>query len=151
LLSGAVTAAARATGHYISFAVTGFMMILVNIYIFYCARTKRKRAKTFTQKYGPLMLTILAALFIMADLTRHVLQDLKVWKEGPWPGSSQYRSGCPHENVTCLSAVGVVFTIIFTYTGFILLFIGTMWNANLVAKLREIRQQWIQLRQGRSK
>jgi len=122
-------------------------MILVNIYIFYCARTKRRGR--FSHKYGPLMLTILAALFIMADLTRHVLQDLKIWKEGPFPGSSQYRPHCPHENVSCLSPIGVVFTIIFTYTGFILLFIGTMWNANLVHKLKEIRRQWRLLRQGR--
>ncbi len=65
-------------------------------------------------------------------------------------GSSQYRANCPHENVTCLSAVGVVFTIIFTYTGFILLFIGTMWNANIVAKLKQIRKQWRLLRQQKS-
>jgi len=150
LVSGAVTAAARATGHYISFAITGFMMILVNIYMIYCLRTKRKKG-TFFHRYGPLILTVLAALFVMADLTRHVLQDLKVWKEGPWPGSSQYRSDCPHENVSCLSPVGVVFTIIFTYTGFILLFIGTMWNANIVSKLKQIRKQWRKLRQQGTK
>jgi len=126
-------------------------MICVNMYMLYCARTKRKRSKSFIHKYGPVLLTTLAALFIMADLTRHILQDLKVWKEGPWPGSSQYRSNCPHENVTCSSEVGVVFTIIFTYTGFILLFIGTMWNANLLTKLKEIRRQWKVLRERGSK
>lgn len=65
-------------------------------------------------------------------------------------GSSQYRSDCPHENISCLSVIGVLFTIVATYSGFILLFIGTMWNANLVAKLRKIKAHWHRLRNGKS-
>uniref|UniRef100_A0A7S0E7G1 Uncharacterized protein n=1 Tax=Hanusia phi TaxID=3032 RepID=A0A7S0E7G1_9CRYP len=37
----------------------------------------------------------MAALLILGDNVRHVLQDLDVWPAGPWPGSSQYVSNCP--------------------------------------------------------
>jgi len=143
LLSGAVTAAARSLGHYISCGVTGTMMIGVNIYIFYKCR---QRKGSHWKKYGPLYFTIIAAFLIMADLIRHVLQDVNIWKSGPWPGSSEYRDGCETENITCLTVLGVFFTIVSTYLGFIFLFIGTMWNANLLQKLRQIRRQWQALR-----
>jgi len=145
LLSGAVTSAARSMGHYISLSITGTMMIALNAYMMYCAITKRKKLP-FTQKFGPFMLTVVAGLLILADLLRHVLQDTNIWKAGPWPGSSEYRSGCEEENVTCLSAVGWIFTIACTYSGFILLFWGTMWNANLLGKLKQIKKQWQALR-----
>jgi len=102
----------------------------------------------------------------MADLVRHVLQDTGVWKEcnrAPdviWDSSCNWASnqfkcselpkvGCvpsSHENMAHLSYIGVLFTICFTYIGFALLFIGVLWNANIVKKLKEIRQQWIELR-----
>jgi len=82
----------------------------------------------------------------MADLMRHVLQDVGWWPSGQFPGSSEYRSGCEDENMSCLSLVGWLFTVVFTYAGFLLLFIGTMWNANIISKLKEIRKQWQQLR-----
>jgi len=122
------------------------MMIGVNLYIVYCCEKKRK-GQSVWNKYGPLVFTVVAALLIMADLTRHLLQDLNVWPSGPWPGSSQYRADCPIETVRCLSVVGVFFTIIATYLGFILLFIGTMWNANIMTKLKQIKMKWTQLRQ----
>jgi len=143
LLSGAVTAAARSLGHYISFAVTLSMMIGVNAYIFH---KSRQRKGTFFHKRGPLCFTILAALLIMMDLTRHVLQDLNYWKSGPFPGSSEYRPGCEQENMECLSVLGVFFTVIATYGGFVCLFIGTMWNANILQKLKQIKRQWSALR-----
>jgi len=143
LLSGAVTAAARSLGHYISCGVTATMMIGVNVYIGYKCR---QRKGSHWNRYGPLYFTIVAALLIMADLFRHVLQDVNVWKSGPFPGSSEYRDGCEQENIKCLSILGVFFTIIATYLGFILLFIGTMWNANLLQKLKQIRKQWRALR-----
>lgn len=53
------------------------------------------------------------------------------------------------EGMLHLSPMGVLFTIVFTYTGFILLAIGTMWNANLTTKLSSLKEKWRQLR-GRS-
>jgi len=143
LLSGTVTAAARSLGHYISFGITLAMMIAVSAYMFYCARTKRVGMK---YQYHPFIITVVASFLIMADLTRHVLQDLDIWPAGDFPGSSQYRSGCDEENITCLSIIGWLFTIVFTYTGFILLFWGTMWNANLLEKLKSIKRQWKEIR-----
>jgi len=143
LLSGAVTAAARSLGHYISFGVTLSMMLGINAYIAYKSRT---RTGPHWNKYGPLYFTSIAAVLIMSDLLRHVLQDLNIWKSGPFPGSSQYRDGCTEENISCLSVLGVFFTIIATYSGFICLFIGTMWNANIHKKLKQIRKQWQTLR-----
>jgi len=148
LLSGVVTAAARSLGHYISFGITLSMMIGVNCYIGYKSRQRKGK---FFYKYGPLFLTIAAALLIMADLTRHVLQDVNIWPSGPWPGSSEYRNGCNEETVRCLSVLGIFFTIIATYSGFICLFIGTMWNANIIAKFRQVRKQWNALRAGAKK
>lgn len=122
-------------------------MLAVNGYMLHCALKKRKRM-TFWKKWGPFMLTFAAMFLILADLLRHVLQDTNVWPEGPWPGSSEYRSNCPKENVTCLSAVGWIFTIICTYTGFVLLFIGTMWNANFVQKIKQVKEEWKRLRKA---
>jgi len=145
LLSGAVTTAARSMGHYISLSITGAMMIALNGYMLRCAIQRRKKMPFF-QKFGPFLLCVVAALLILADLMRHVLQDVNIWKAGPWPGSSEYRPGCNEENITCLSAIGWIFTIVCTYSGFILLFWGTMWNANLLQKLRDIKKQWQALR-----
>jgi hypothetical protein len=33
-----------------------------------------------------------------------------------------------------------------TYSGFAMLIIGTLWNANFMDKLREIRDKWRELR-----
>ena len=46
------------------------------------------------------------------------------------------------ENMRHLSPLGVCFTLVFTYAGFVLLAIGTLWNASIVSKLGEIRRQW---------
>ena len=39
------------------------------------------------------------------------------------------------ENIHHLSFIGVLFTICFTYTGFVLLAVGTLWNADIIHKL----------------
>jgi len=138
-----VTTLARSLGHYISSTITLAMMMGI---IAYTAYKSSSRRGTHWQIFGPTYLTTLAACFLMADLVRHVLQDVGWWPNGPWPGSSEYRSGCEAENMSCLSFTGWLFTVIFTYTGFILLFIGSMWNANIVSKFKEIRTRWRELR-----
>lgn len=165
LISGTVTAGARKLGHWISFGITLFMMGLVNGFIFYTVKN-RSRSRGFCHYWGPFILTLCCVPLIMADLFRHVLQDIDVWKEcdrAPdviWDSSCNWASnqfkcselpsvGCvpnSHENMAHLSYIGVLFTICFTYCGFALLFIGVLWNANIVKKLKEIKQQWIELR-----
>jgi len=144
LLSGVASAAARTLGHYISFGITLTMMVLVNIYIGYKSSKRKGRV---LRKYGPLFCTLIAGCLIMLDLTRHCLADLKIWTATSYPiGSAEYRPGCTAQNITCLSVLGIFFTIIATYTGFIFLFIGTMWSANLLQKLKQIKQQWSVIR-----
>jgi len=144
LIGGTVTAAARSTGHTISFVVTLVIMIALVIYIRY---TAKNRYGSHCQVYGPTYLCIVAALMIMADLTRHVLQDADVWAAGPWPGSSQYRPDCEEETFRCLSAVGWIFTFALTYGGFATLFIGTLWKASICDKLADFKAKRRELRQ----
>lgn len=50
-----------------------------------------------------------------------------------------YKPGC-HVNgpikFRCLSLVGWLFTIVFTYTGFACLVVGTFWSANMGIKFK---------------
>jgi len=180
----------RHLGHYISFGVNLVMFAFVCVFIVREA-SRRKNMPSHWLRYGPSYLAVAAALLIMADQTRHVLQDTGVWHSGAWPGSSQYLDDCdqtvvsvPASNCTvnsdcgavpcgthghfavingstcrscdvgagacvesaesfgCLSAVGWVFTVLFTYTGFGLFFFASFWNANLVGKLRAIAVKW---------
>lgn len=64
----------------------------------------------------------------------------------PAPGSSEYRAGCPTETMACLSVVGWLFTITFTYLGFFFLAFATMWNAHIVTHLKHIAEKWRELR-----
>jgi len=145
IVGGTVTAAARQTGHYISFAVTLAMMLGLTAYIYYHSRS---RYGTHWHKYGPTYITILSTLLVMADLTRHVLADLGWWTESQ--GAGEYKSGCGHEDIGCLSTTGILFTIVFTYTGFILLAVATLWNANICEKMKDIKAEWKRLRGQRS-
>lgn len=51
-----------------------------------------------------------------------------------------------NEKMRCLTTLGAFTTLVCTYTGFILLAVGTMWNANLVSKLKDARDKWRELR-----
>lgn len=141
LVGGTVTASARSLGHYISFGLTLFMMAAITGYTFYTSKRRRRGNHLF--QYGPTYILLMASVLVMADLVRHVMQNLEWW---PAPSSSQYKPGCHDENFSCLSAVGWVFTVFCTYTGFTLLIVGTMWNADLIGKLSAIREQWRELR-----
>jgi len=55
--------------------------------------------------------------------------------------------GChSDERWSCMGATGMLFTTAFTYVGFGMLAVGSMWSANLCGKLREVKAQWKQLR-----
>jgi len=117
----------------------------------YVALHARSRYGTHSQKFGPTYLTVAASFLVMADLTRHVVEDLGWWPErlpNGW-GAGEYRQDCPQEEIHCLSVVGVLFTMVFTYLGFLMLLVGTLWNANIVARLKEIRAHWRSLRSGK--
>jgi len=114
--------------------------------VIYIRYTAKYRCGSHMKTYGPTYLALAAALMIMSDLTRHVLQDADVWPAGPWPGSSQYRPGCEEESLECLSAVGWIFTFALTYLGFAALFVATLWNASICDKIKDFRAKWTELR-----
>jgi len=121
------------------------MMLGLTAYVAYHAKT---RYGTYWHRWGPTYLTIMAGILVMADLTRHVVEDLGWWspyQDNGW-GAEEYREGCPTEDMGCLSPVGWLFTIVATYTGFTLLVIGTLWNANICDKLKDLRAEWRRLR-----
>jgi len=148
VIGGTVSAAARSLGHYISFGVTLVIMIALCVYV---GLKRKQRFGSWWKVNGPLVLSIIASIFIMADLTRHVLQDLEWWPAGQWPGSSEYRPDCEDETFRCLSVLGWIFTVVLTYLGFAFLVVGTMWNANICDKVQDFRDKWSELRGHKGK
>jgi len=121
------------------------MMIGLVIYVGFHAK---QRWGTHWHKWGPTYLTILASFLVMADLTRHVLEDLGWWPErlSSGLGAGEYREDCTTEEMACLSVIGWLFTVVATYSGFAFLVVGTLWNANICDKLKEMRAEWRRLR-----
>jgi len=147
VVGGTVTAAARSTGHWVSFGITLAMMLGLTLYV---GLHSRQRWGSHWQKYGPTYMTILASFLVMADLTRHVLEDINWWPahlSNGW-GSAEYKNECSPEAPPCLTAVGILFTIVFTYLGFFILAVATLWNANICDKLKDFKAEWRRLRYG---
>ena len=68
---------------------------------------------------------------------RHSLQDSGIWPE---PSSSMYidDDNCSHagfHSFLCLTPVGWIFAIGFTYSGFAVLVGSILWSTNLFGKL----------------
>lgn len=64
------------------------------------------------------------------------------------------KCGCvltSQENMGHLSFIGVVFTVLFTYIGFVFLMLGTFWNANIMDKCGKIKAQWKKLRGNKNR
>jgi len=136
----AVSDGARAASHIAAFSVTGALMIGMVIYTIY---TAKRRSGTHWNKWGPSYFVCIAAIFIMMDPTRHLLDDQGLL--GAW--ASEYKSsGCSSDTVECLSPTGWLITITATYLGYVLLMIGSFWNAQLVSKLKALRDKWRALR-----
>jgi hypothetical protein len=51
-------------------------------------------------------------LFSQADLIRHLILDA-----GYWPGGRMFKSNCNSDGWGCLTTMGIMFTIVFTYVG----------------------------------
>lgn len=82
LISGSVTAAARSLGHTISFAITGLLMLVVGVMLYNSASYgPRSYVEGTVRRFGPFLVFCLAVPLIMADLTRHLLQDSGMWPE----------------------------------------------------------------------
>lgn len=118
------------------------MLLVITIWTYIGAA---RRSGSCFQVYGPTILAMFATIFVMADLTRHVMQDTGFW---PAPGSSEYKEGCHEETFHCLNTLGWVFTVVFTYLGFTLLMVSSFWNANICEKISNFKAKWDELRSG---
>lgn len=125
------SAAARSLSHSITFAVN--LAVTTNL-AQYLINKSSGRQGSFWKRHGPVILALVAIPLIMADPTRHVLQDAELI------GGAMYRPGC-HPNhglhgLLCLTVVGWLITVLCTYVGFALLLGGVLWAADMPAKLR---------------
>lgn len=89
------------------------------------------------RRYGPTYILLASIPFILADQVRHCLQDSGIWPE---PGSSMYidDDSCDihgFHSFFCLTPIGWLFAIFFTYTGFGLMISSILWSTNLFGKL----------------
>jgi hypothetical protein len=140
LVGGTVTGAATRFGHWFGFALTAAMLIAM---ISYVAYGLKKRWGHGCKRYGPLIFVCVAFPLIIAEPLRHILQDEGVWTDD---SSKVYRPGCESGYIDCMSVTGWLITIGATYIGFVLLFIGSLWNANICKTCAKIRDQWRELR-----
>jgi len=114
------------------------MMVGISIYT---ATGIKRRKGTHWQRYGPTILTVVASILVMLDVSRHVLNDA-------YNILSEYRHGCHQETWHCLSVFGVFITIIATYLGFGILIAASFWNANICDKVKDFKDLWNELRKG---
>mmetsp|Transcript_76720 Transcript_76720/g.237620 ORF Transcript_76720/g.237620 Transcript_76720/m.237620 type:complete len:165 (+) Transcript_76720:360-854(+) len=144
---------------------------------FVYGKTKRVRqGKPFFRKWGP-FLCIFASLFLMmADLTRHLVNDawgtdctsldrdafpdsVLGFRNSPTGGFTpvgpDFEKYCRSVNAAneytstgALSVYGWVFTIFCTWSGFALLFVGIFWALSLPQK---VAAQWRSIRSGRAR
>lgn len=129
MIGWSVSAVSRTLSHIFTFAVTLLTMAGVCIYTGY---NNKSRGKGMTNVW----ICVASSVLIMVDPSRNLLADAGIW---PSPASDMY--SCEAETFDCLTPVGVA-TIIFTYIGFTLLAIGTLWSAELGQKWRLIKRKW---------
>lgn len=61
--------------------------------------------------------------------------------------SNHLAGGChSNESMSCLGGTGFLFTTLCTYIGFLVLMVGSLWNANFMDKMQKARDQWDELR-----
>eukprot|EP00047_Mylnosiga_fluctuans_P003115 m.227543 g.227543 ORF g.227543 m.227543 type:complete len:151 (+) comp11603_c0_seq1:303-755(+) len=146
VVGSAATASAKHAGHLTSFCLTGGILLIINIYVWWGSF---KRRGNLFNRYGPMVLTMYAIPCIMFDLTRHLLIDNGLLNSN-W---SMFIDSCSDDEIDsllaikCLTLQGWLITIASTYLGFVLLMWGSFWNANIVQKFREIRAKWRELRE----
>lgn len=136
LMGMTATASARALSHSLSLAL--MLAVLTNLAQFMAHKALgRKATLTTWQRYGPTFLLLAATPLLLADQIRHCLQDSGTWPE---PASSMFRDDCESSGIFggfyCLTPIGWLFAVFFTYTGFALMLVSVMWQTNFIAKVQ---------------
>lgn len=86
LISGTVSASARSLGHTVSLYVTLALMLLVGgVLAREAIAGPRSFAPSRCTRWGPTSVFVVAATLIMAEPTRHVINDQNLW---PWCGNN---------------------------------------------------------------
>eukprot|EP01132_Coremiostelium_polycephalum_P003582 gene3582-4462_t len=136
----AVTSAAASFAHAITYAIT--LAILTNLAQYHLWKCKQRRSDLgHWHQYGPFYLTVIAIPLATFDILRHILVDNGLWTANSRYPPNEYRPGCTSGNIRCLSVLGVFSAIIFTYSGYILLMIGTIWCAGIHTKMIKLWQK----------
>jgi len=82
---------------------------------------------------------------VNADIMRHLLKDNDMLSPSVSMALSEYRPDCEAESIQCLSIAGWFFTIVCTYVGYALLFVGNFWCIDFVQKVKEawaMKRKW---------
>lgn len=116
--------------HTITWGVNLAVLTNLTQYVWHQQMKKTWKRGRHWERFGPVYLVGLSVPLVMADLTRHILDDEHILG----PGWAMFRPGCSPDGITCLSVVGWIFTIVCTYSGFICLFVGVLWSADVHKK-----------------
>lgn len=140
------------------------MCIFTNMLQFLISKCKAhpmRGERPHFKKFGPVYTLALGSGLIMCDLTRHLVND--AWgthcdeaSPGQYAGlPSKYEAVCYSTAVAAmygpdgkLNTLGVLFTLVFTWTGFLLLLIGIFWGIDFH---RKIRLHWRIIQEGRDR
>jgi len=160
------TSSSQAFSHSLTFGLN--FAVLTNMFQFMLRKRNRRKQKYVVNSavkshfyiWGPCYLLFFSIFFIMADLTRHLVNDSwRLQNCDPVDKSmTPNKQTCEVHGVMneylpngYLSIYGVVFTIIFTWIGFILMAVGILWGLDLPQKmLATYRKTRYQSRQGSS-
>jgi len=123
LVGGTVSAGAKSAGHALALGITSAVMFGMFGYILW---TSKRRFGSHLKRFGPSYLVLAASFFVIVDPGQNVLGDIGVWD-------------APDSLDPLFQAC--------TYTGFALLTIGTLWNANIAEKIKDFRAKWRELRE----
>mmetsp|Transcript_103328 Transcript_103328/g.287640 ORF Transcript_103328/g.287640 Transcript_103328/m.287640 type:complete len:196 (+) Transcript_103328:300-887(+) len=168
------TPASRSFTHALTWGIN--LAVITNMLQFVWNKTKRSRKNmTFFRKWGPFNCLFLALFLMMADLSRHLVND--AWgtactslDRDAFPDSvigfrdsatgafqpvgKDYEKYCKSVNMGNeytssgnLSFYGWFFTIFCTWSGFALLFVSIFWALSLPQK---VAAQWRSIRRGRA-
>lgn len=164
------TPSTRSFTHSLTWGIN--LMVVTNMLQFVFAKTKRSRKHLpFCRKWGPFNCILLSLPLMMADLTRHLVNDawgtaceeldrdrfphaVLGFQNSPGgafqpiaEGYNKYCKSVPMANeytsTGALSAYGWVFTIFCTWSGFIAMFVGIFWALSLPQK---VMAQWRAIR-----
>eukprot|EP01133_Synstelium_polycarpum_P000451 gene451-538_t len=146
ILGFAASAGSVTMAHAISFAISLALLSNLSQYHFHkCCQ--RRRDLGHWHRFGPFYLTALAVPLATVDILRHILVDNGIWKMSDRWSPAAYRPGCTQMSMKCLNLNGWFFVVFCTYSGYILLMIGTIWCAELHIKIRDA---WRSMRGGPS-